>query len=38
MFNLAAMELAKRMYPMLNVVSIKKVQVSSGAGIRPAIG
>lgn len=35
---LAAMELAKRMYPMLNVVPVKKVQVASGAGIRPAIG
>lgn len=35
---LAAMELAKRMYPMLNVVPVKKVQVSGGAGIRPAIG
>jgi DNA repair protein RadC len=34
---LAAMELAKRMCPMLNVVPVKKVQVSSGAGIRPAI-
>lgn len=34
---LAAMELAKRMYPMLNVVPVKKVQVSSGVGIRPAI-
>lgn len=35
---LAAMELGMRMFPMLNVVPVHKVRVSSGAGIRPAVG
>jgi len=35
---LAAMELGIRMYPMLNVVPVKKVRVSSAAVIRPAVG
>lgn len=35
---LAAMELAKRIYPMLNVVPVKKVRVASGAAMRPAVG
>jgi len=35
---LAAMELAKRIFPMLNVVPFKKVRVASGAAMRPAVG
>ncbi|SFH33772.1 UPF0758 domain-containing protein [Pedobacter insulae] len=35
---LAAMELAKRMYPMLNVSPVRKMRVSGGAVIRPALG
>ena len=35
---MAAMELGKRIYPMLNVVPVKKMQVASGAGMRPAVG
>lgn len=35
---LAAMELGMRMYPMLNVVPVKKVRVSSAAGIRSVVG
>ena len=34
---LAAMELAKRMYPILNVALVKKVSVSRGAGFRPPL-
>ncbi|WP_461791465.1 UPF0758 domain-containing protein [Pedobacter sp.] len=35
---LAAMELARRMYPMLNVSPIRKMRVSSGVVMRPAMG
>jgi hypothetical protein len=35
---LAAMELARRMYPMLNVSPVRKMRVSSGAVMRPAMG
>jgi len=36
--TLAAMELAKRMYPMLNVSPVRKMRVSGGTVIRPALG
>lgn len=35
---LAAMELARRMYPMLNVSPVRKMRVASGAVMRPAVG
>jgi len=35
---MAAMELGRRIYPMLNVVPVKKMRVASGAGMRPAVG
>ena len=34
---LAAMELARRMYPMFNVAPVKKVRVASGAVMRPSV-
>jgi len=35
---MAAMELGKRMFPMLNMVPVKKMRVANGAGLRPSVG
>ncbi|ETZ19132.1 UPF0758 domain-containing protein [Pedobacter sp. V48] len=35
---LAAMELSRRMYPMLNVSPVRKMRVASGAVMRPSVG